>query len=269
LCGGDVGIDPVLRSCALRGSNSGMKTPPIIGVSACLQQGPRGLQHIVRNQYVDAVVTGIGGVPLLLPAIGSAQNIAAILSRIDGLVMTGSPTNVEPGEYGGKSRPGTLHDPARDATTLPLLRAAVARGLPVLGLCRGHQELNVALGGSLHQHVEELPGRIDHRAPDSDDVEARYAHRHWVDLAPGGWLHSLKGEPRAFVNSLHGQAIDRLADGLVVEATHEDGTIEAVRWTGGPGFALGLQWHPEWHVETDPFAAAIFTEFGKIVENGI
>ena len=247
-----------------------MKKPPVIGIVACLQQGPRGLQHIVRAQYVEAVVAGIGAVPVLLPAIGPAQNIAALLSRLDGLVLTGSPSNVEPGAYGGRSRPGTLHDPARDATTLPLLRVAVARGLPVLGLCRGHQELNVALGGSLHQHVQELPGRIDHRAPDSDDMDARYAHRHWVDLASDGLLHRLNGGAgRAFVNSLHGQAIDRLAEGLAIEATHEDGTIEAVRWTGGPGFALGLQWHPEWHVKTDPFSAAIFAEFGRIVENGI
>jgi putative glutamine amidotransferase len=247
-----------------------MKKPPVIGISACMQQGPRGLQHIVRAQYVEAVVAGMGAVPVLLPAIGPTQNIAALLSRIDGLVLTGSPSNVEPGEYGGKSRPGTLHDPARDATTLPLLRAAVARGLPVLGLCRGHQELNVALGGSLHQHVQELPGRIDHRAPDSDDMDARYAQRHWVDLATDGLLHRLNGDNgRAFVNSLHGQAIDRLAEGLVVEATHEDGTIEAVRWVGGPGFALGLQWHPEWHVESDALSKAIFAEFAEIVKKRI
>lgn len=244
-----------------------MKHAPVIGISACLQQGPRAPQHIVRVQYVNAVVAGMGAVPVLLPAIGAAQNIEALLHRLDGLLLTGSASNVAPGYYGAKSREGTLHDPDRDATTLPLARSAVAAGLPVLALCRGHQELNVALGGSLHQHVEELPGRIDHRAPESDQIDMRYAQRHWIDLVPGGLLHRLNAGPRAYVNSLHGQAIDRLADGLAVEATHSDGTIEAVRWTKGPGFALGLQWHPEWHVETDAFSAAIFAEFAQIVEN--
>lgn len=242
-----------------------MRNPPVIGISACLQQGPRSLQHIVRIQYVDAVLDGMGGVPLLLPAIGARQQAGAVLDRIDGLLLTGSPSNVEPTHYGAISREGTLHDPARDATTLPLIREALARGLPILALCRGHQELNVALGGSLHQHVQELPGRIDHRAPDQGTMDERYAQRHWVDLVPGGALRAMAGADRAWVNSLHGQAIDRLADGLAVEATHEDGTIEAVRWTKGPGFALGLQWHPEWHVRTDALSQAIFRAFGEAV----
>jgi putative glutamine amidotransferase len=246
-----------------------MKKSFIVGISACLQDGPRTPQHIVRVQYVDAVANGMGAVPVLLPAIGAAQDIQTLLGRIDALLLTGSPSNVAPGHYGARARPGTLHDTARDETTLPLVRAAIARGVPVLALCRGHQELNVALGGSLHQHVEELPGRIDHRAPDAENIDARYAQRHWIGLDPGGLLHRLNGGPRAYVNSLHGQAIDQLANGLAVEATHDDGTIEAVRWTGGPGFALGLQWHPEWHVESDAFSKAIFAEFAQIVKKGI
>jgi putative glutamine amidotransferase len=242
-----------------------MKKSPVIGVSACLQSGHRGPQHIVRVQYVDAVLDGIGGVPFILPAVAARQDVEAVLDRLDGLLLTGSPSNVEPSHYGDTSRPETLHDPARDATTLPLIRAALSRGMPLLAVCRGHQELNVALGGSLHQHVEELPGRIDHRAPEHPDMDARYALRHWIDLVPGGLLHGLAGDMRAFVNSLHGQAIDRLAEGLAVEATHADGTIEAVRWTKGPGFALGLQWHPEWHVRSDPFAAAIFCRFAEAI----
>ncbi|MBI1245777.1 MAG: gamma-glutamyl-gamma-aminobutyrate hydrolase family protein [Alphaproteobacteria bacterium] len=243
-----------------------MRNSPVIGVSACLQQGPRSLQHIVRIQYVDAVLDGMGGVPLLLPAVGARQQAEAVLDRIDGLLLTGSPSNVEPRHYGAASREGTLHDPARDATTLPLIRAALARGLPVLALCRGHQELNVALGGSLHQHVEEMPGRINHQAPSEGTMDERYVQRHWVDLVPGGFLRSLAGTGRAWVNSLHNQAIDRLGEGLAVEATHEDGTIESVRWTKGPGFALGLQWHPEWHVRTDAFSKAIFRAFGEAIE---
>ena len=243
-----------------------MKNPPVVGVSACLQPSNRGPIHTVRVQYVDAVLDGLGGVPLLLPAIGARQDVAAVLDRLDGLLLTGSPSNVEPRHYGATGRPTTLHDPARDATTLPLIRAALEHGLPVLALCRGHQELNVALGGSLHQHVEEMPGRIDHSAPASDDMNRRYALRHWVELAPGGLLEKINGgNPRAYVNSLHSQAIDRLADGLAVEARHEDGTIEAARWTKGPGWALGVQWHPEWHVRGDEFARAIFRAFSDAI----
>lgn len=242
-----------------------MPPAPLIGVSACLESGPRTAQHIVRVQYVDAVTEGMGACPVILPAIGTRQDAAALIERLDGLLLTGSPSNVEPAHYGAAALPGMAHDPARDATTLPLIRAALARGLPVLALCRGHQELNVALGGSLHQNLGDVPGRFDHSPPTSGDNDARYAQRHWVDLAPDGVLARLAGAPRAFVNSLHLQAVDRLGDGLAVEATHEDGTIEAVRWTRGPGFALGLQWHPEWHVRSDELAKAIFRRFAQAV----
>lgn len=243
-----------------------MSRPLLIGVTADLQQGPVHLQHIARVQYVNAVVDGMDAIPLVLPAIGARQNVETILDRLDGLLFTGSPSNVAPSHYGVPGEGRAPFDPARDATTLPLLRAALARGVPTLCLCRGHQELNVALGGTLHQYVETLPGKIDHRAPEHDDMNVRYANRHWIDLAAGGFLRDISGQPRAFVNSLHGQAIDRLADGLAIEATHDDGTIEAVRWTGGPGFALGLQFHPEWHIKTDAFSAAIFKRFADIVD---
>jgi putative glutamine amidotransferase len=242
-----------------------MPSTPLIGVSACLESGPRTEHHVVRVQYVDAVTDGMGACPVILPAIGNRQDVAALVGRIDGLLLTGSPSNVDPAHYGADARPGMARDPARDATTLPLIRAALARGLPVLALCRGHQELNVALGGSLHQNLGDLPGRFDHSPPTSGDNDLRYAHRHWVDLVPGGLLAGLAGSTRAFVNSLHLQAVDRPGEGLAVEATHEDGTIEAVRWTRGPGFALGLQWHPEWHVRSDAFAKAIFGRFARAV----
>lgn len=243
-----------------------MPRSALIGVTADLQQGPIHLQHIARVQYVNAVLDGMDAVPVVLPAIGARLEIGAVLDRLDGLLFTGSPSNVEPARYGVAGEGRAPSDPARDATTLPLLREAVTRGLPTLCLCRGHQELNVALGGTLHQYVETLPGKIDHRAPEHDDANVRYANRHWVDFAPGALLREIAGSDRAFVNSLHGQAIDRLAEGLAVEAMHADGTIEAVRWTRGPGFALGLQWHPEWHIKTDPFAAAIFRHFAETVD---
>lgn len=244
-----------------------MRTPPLIGVTADLQQGPVHRQHIARVQYVNAVLDGIGGAPVVIPAIADRQNIDALLERLDGLLFTGSPSNVDPATYGVGGEGRAPADPDRDATTLPLLRAALAKGVPILAICRGHQELNVAAGGTLHQYVERLPDHIDHRAPEHDDPNVRYANRHWVEVVPGSLLARLTDSTsRLFVNSLHGQGIDRLGDGLAVEATHADGTIEAVRWTKGPGFAFGVQWHPEWHIKTDKFAAAIFRHFAIIVD---
>jgi putative glutamine amidotransferase len=244
-----------------------MRNPPLIGVTADLQQGPVHRQHIARIQYVNAVLDGIGGMPVVIPAIADRQNIDVLLERLDGLLFTGSPSNVDPAAYGAGGEGRAPADPDRDATTLPLLRSALAKGVPILAICRGHQELNVAAGGTLHQYVELLPGHIDHRAPENDDPNVRYANRHWVEVVPGSLLARLSDSTsRLFVNSLHGQGIDRLGDGLVVEATHEDGTIEAVRWTKGPGFAFGVQWHPEWHIKTDKFAAAIFRHFANVVD---
>ena len=178
-------------------------------------------------------------------------------------MVTGSPSNVDPSHYGGPApREGNEADPARDATTLPLIRQAIARGLPLLCICRGLQELNVALGGSLHQHVHELPGRLDHRSDKSKALPDRYGPAHPIRLTPGGRLQALfDGATRIDVNSLHGQGIDRLADRLKVEALAEDGTVEAVsiRTTR---FALAVQWHPEWQVLENPWSRRLFAAFG-------
>jgi putative glutamine amidotransferase len=241
---------------------------PLIGVTACMRPIERHEFHAVAKQYVRAIVDGAGGLPLIVPALGETLEIAEIVARIDGLLLTGSPSNVEPRHYSGSpARRGTKQDRERDATTLPLIRRAIAAGVPVLGLCRGVQELNVALGGTLHQHVHELPGARDHRAPDSEDNDVRYAPVHSVHLASGGLLARLAGANEAEVNSLHAQAIDRLAPGLAVEATAPDGVIEAVRLTDGAdaragAFMLGVQWHPEWHIANDRLSRAIFAAFG-------
>ncbi len=240
-----------------------MSATPLIGLTACVRAGERHRFHSVATQYVSAVVVGAGGVPLIVPALGEQTDFAALIARLDGLLLTGSPSNVEPHRYGGGDSPaGTLHDAARDATTLPLIRLAIEAGLPLLAICRGHQELNVALGGTLHQHVHELPGRRDHRARDLPNNEERYGYAHTVRLAPGGLLGRLAGAGEATVNSLHAQAIDRLAPGLAVEATSPDGIVEAVRVMAAKTFALGVQWHPEWHIANDPLARAIFAAFG-------
>ncbi|CAD5105792.1 gamma-glutamyl-gamma-aminobutyrate hydrolase family protein [Zestomonas carbonaria] len=237
---------------------------PLIGVSACTKQIGSYPYHIVGDKYVRAVVEGAGGLPLVIPALGELLDQAALLDSLDGLLFTGSPSNVEPHLYGGPaSAPGTLHDPDRDRTTLPLLRAAVAAGIPVLGICRGFQEMNVAFGGSLHQKVHEVGPFMDHREPENEPLEVQYAPSHPLQVQPGGVLAGL-GLPREIrVNSIHGQGVDRLAPGLRVEALAPDGLIEAVSIEGAGSFALGVQWHPEWQVRANPDYLAIFQAFGE------
>ena len=187
-----------------------------------------------------------------------------LLGRLDGLMFTGSASNVEPHHYSGPpSAPGTLHDPARDATTLPLIRKAVAAGIPVLGICRGFQEMNVAFGGTLHQKVHELEGRFDHREDVNQELDVQYGPAHEVSLTPDGLLRGLSGQDRITVNSLHAQGIDRLGDGLSIEATAPDGLVEAFRVQRARAFALAVQWHPEWKVMSNPFSRALFAAFGS------
>jgi putative glutamine amidotransferase len=240
---------------------------PVIGIQCCRREiaTPSGNfpGHAVVKKYVDAVVEGAGGMAMLIPAEGDARWAAALVSRIDGLLVPGSPSNVEPHHYAGApSLPDSPCDPARDAIILPLLRAAIEADIPVLGICRGIQELNVALGGTLHQELHVVPGRLDHRAPSLAEIDARYAHRaHPVSLAPGGTLAALAGSLSLDVNSLHHQGIDRLAPGLAIEAVAPDGQIEAVRLEGAR-FVIGVQWHPEFRFAEDPFSVKLLAAFG-------
>lgn len=238
---------------------------PLVAVTACVKSINDAPFHSVEDKYLHAVSAGAQATPIVLPAIGAAVDIDELCARFDGFVFTGSLSNVEPSHYAGTpSRAGTAHDPQRDATTLPLLRRLIAADAPVLALCRGMQELNVACGGTLHQHVHELPGKLDHRAPPSTLPRAvRYApEHHRVRLQPGGLLADLTGLDSIMVNSLHEQAIDRLGAGLEVEATAPDGLIEAVRFAG-KRFVLGVQWHPEACVDFDAPSRAIFAGFGR------
>ncbi len=239
----------------------------IIGIQCCRREitTPNGAHpaHAVVKKYVDAVVDGAGGLPLLVPAEGDRLAAEAIISRLDGLLVPGSPSNVEPHHYEGcPSKPDTLHDPARDGIVLPLLRAAVKADLPVFAICRGIQELNVALGGSLHQELCNLPGRLTHYAGHLPTVDERYAHRaHSVELTAGGMLARLTDVRSLQVNSLHHQGIDRLAPSLTVEAVAPDGQVEAVS-IAGARFILGVQWHPEFRFAEDPIATRLFAAFG-------
>jgi putative glutamine amidotransferase len=241
-----------------------IERPPVVGIPACLVVAEHFAFHRVGAKYVDSVVDGAGALPLLIPALGARLEVDPVLDGLDGLLITGSPSNVEPHHYGGPPpRDDSPADPARDATTLPLIRRALARGVPLLAICRGLQELNVALGGTLHQEVHELSGRLDHRSDKTVGPEERYAPAHEVALTRGGRLQALLGgAERIAVNSLHAQAIDRLAPGLDVEATAPDGTIEAVAVRAAPAFALAVQWHPEWRVLDNPISRRLYAAFG-------
>jgi putative glutamine amidotransferase len=232
----------------------------VVGIPACAKSVDDLQAHVAPARYAEALMGGAGALPVLLPPVGA--EMLAILDRLDGLLLSGSPSNVEPHLYGEAEdlTPGA-HDPRRDATTLPLVRAAIDRGIPVLAICRGIQELNVALGGTLLQRVQEVPGRLDHRWGEAERTpEYWFRPQHKVSVT--GQLARIVGAGEIAVNSLHQQAIDRPADALVVEATAPDGTIEAVRVGGAPGWAFGVQWHPEWNFRTDASSAAIFRAFG-------
>ena len=224
---------------------------PLVGVSACFKENGRGgWHHTVGDKYVQAVVRAVGALPVLIPAIGpelgddaaTTEALDRLLETLDGVLLTGSPSNVEPHHYGKESRPGTAHDAARDATTLPLIRHTIDRGVPLFAICRGLQEVNVALGGSLHQLVHEVDGRRDHRSPKSPDMDVN--------------------ERRVRVNSLHAQGVDVLASRARVEATCcEDGQVEALSVPDAPGFVLALQWHPEYKALENPVSMKVFSAF--------
>ncbi|MGZ0783259.1 gamma-glutamyl-gamma-aminobutyrate hydrolase family protein [Pseudomonas sp. TKO26] len=242
-----------------------MSRLPLIGITACSRQIGLHAYHISGDEYVQAVASAAQGVPVILPSLAQLVSPSDILDGLDGILFTGSPSNIEPFHYQGPaSAPGTAHDSARDAATLPLLDAAVAAGVPVLGICRGFQEMNVALGGSLHQNVHEVQPFMDHRHDEEADqpLDAWYAPAHDVHVQAGGVLAGL-GLPQTIqVNSIHAQGVERLAPGLRVEALAADGLVEAISVEASKAFALGVQWHPEWQVSCNPHYLAIFQAFG-------
>jgi putative glutamine amidotransferase len=189
--------------------------------------------------------------------------IDELLERLDGILLTGSASNVEPHRYAGPaSDPGTPHDPHRDALTLPLIPRAIENGLPVFGVCRGFQEMNVAFGGTLWQKVHEAPGLSDHRENKDDPLELQYGPAHEVELVRDGLLHGLAGQDRVTVNSVHAQGVRTLGSALEIEARAPDGLVEAFRVRAAPAFAVAVQWHPEWQVMSNPFSRALFAAFG-------
>lgn len=238
---------------------------PIIAVAADVKDVDGYRWHAVADTYLRAVREGANALPLILPALEDID-FRALLDRVDGVLFPGSRSNVHPSLYDQAESDVTRpHDVARDALTLPLIRATLDRGVPLLAVCRGMQELNVAQGGSLVPEVHLVDGRHDHRAPASDDQDTRFAIRQDVEVQPGGLLAGIVGAGALAVNSLHRQAIDVLGTDLDIEAVANDGTIEAVSVRGARSFALGVQWHPEYWVTTDAPSRAIFEAFGKAV----
>jgi putative glutamine amidotransferase len=237
---------------------------PLIGIPADRKLLGHHYFHCVGEKYLHAVAEGADAIPVLIPSLGEGLELDDFVQQLDGLLLPGSPSNVEPHHYkGDPSEPGTLHDPHRDATTLPLIPKIVSAGLPLLAICRGFQEVNVAYGGTLWQKVHEVPGFRDHREDLTADVDVQYGPAHEVSLQPEGLLRRLAGSDKLKVNSLHWQGVRDLAPGLDVEARAEDGIVEAFSVRGAPNFAVAVQWHPEWKFKNNPFSCALFAAFGE------
>jgi putative glutamine amidotransferase len=219
--------------------------------------------HAVGQKYILAVAEGAQATPLIIPAISDYLDINTLLLLADGILLTGSPSNLHPSHFGqAVHNPDLPLDPARDALTLSLVRAAIDVGVPLLAICRGFQELNVAFGGSLHQTVHEVSGLIDHREVAGKSIKEQYEAAHPVSLLIRGKLEAIVGSNQMMVNSIHGQGIDRLGLGLTAEAHAPDGLIEAISVDKSKSFAMGVQWHPEWQVMKNPDYLAIFKAFG-------
>lgn len=237
---------------------------PLVWLPAChrdLDLSDPGGYTVLADRYA-AAATALGLQPVLFPMAGAAD-VADLLEGVDGVLLTGSPSNVEAARFGATPLATDLLDPRRDALTMALVPGAIETGTPLLGVCRGLQEMNVALGGSLHQQLHAEPGLMDHREPDGAALDVQFAIRHEVRLLPGSAFAQWAGGATAMVNSLHGQGIKRLAESLVPEALAPDGLVEGVRVAGARAFAFGVQWHPEWRHESNPFYAQTLEAFAR------
>jgi putative glutamine amidotransferase len=247
------------------GGPNQMSAAPIVGLPADTFEKSGFLFHSVGDKYLRAVAEIAKCQPLMIPS-SEVINLDDVLDQLHGLVLTGAPSNVHPPHYG--DQPSADHEPydhARDMTTFQLIRKAVDRGMPFFCICRGFQELNVVLGGTLEAELQRGPGRLDHRAKPSEDVDVRYAPAHKITIAPGGFLERILGKRETIVNSIHRQGIRKLAPLLAAEAVAPDGIIEAVSVKGAKSFAFGTQWHPEYKASDNPDSLRLFTAFGDAV----
>lgn len=237
---------------------------PLVGVTADYRTYSNAPYHVVGDKYLRAVWEASNCTPIIIPALAESQEAAELLDCLDGLLFTGSPSNVHPTRYGHTpSEHYEPHDEARDAMAFQLIEAALEKGLPSLFICRGFQELNAALGGTLFPKLQEVEGRLDHRMPKDDDPDVRYGLRHSMSFTPGGIFAQIAGATEIEVNSLHGQGIDAPAPGIEVEGLAPDGTPEAVTVKGAKRFALGVQWHPEYKPLENDFSTRLFRAFSE------
>jgi putative glutamine amidotransferase len=245
--------------------NHPLSFQPVVAIIADRFERQKHMAHAVLEGYVHALAKVARVLPIIVPAHAEGVDAETLIASIDGLLLTGSPSNVAAERYGAEPLPAcTFVDPHRDAVSLPLLPKILEAKVPLLGICRGFQELNVAFGGTLERAVHDQPGRLDHREGDHGrPLEHWYEDRHAIDIVPGGRLAQLSNEATAMVNSLHHQGVERLGAGLRVEAKAPDGLIEAVSVESATQFTLGVQWHPEMRVDDSPLAHAIFTAFGN------
>ena len=240
-----------------------MRPKPIIGVPADRRVLEPHPFHMAGEKYLKAVIEAADAVPLIIPVLADDLAIDELVDQVDGVLLTGSPSDLEPRHYGSESDDQhALRDPHRDALTLPIAKHALETGVPLFAICRGFQELNVVLGGTLHQKVKDVPGYHNHKENPDDPLDVQYGPSHPVTLPEGGFLAGLAGAGEVMVNSLHGQGIARLADDVTVEAVADDGLIEAFTVDGATAFALAVQWHPEWQVTSNEFSSAMFRAFG-------
>jgi putative glutamine amidotransferase len=240
---------------------------PIVAVVADIREFENYSWHCVPDQYMTAAFNVSGVLPLLVPAFGDDIDFDALLARVDGVMLSGSKSNVHPSNFGVEAHEKyEPYDTDRDATSLPLIRAAIEKGVPLFAICRGIQELNVALGGTLATEIQEADGMMDHRAPSSPDQAERFALAHSVKTKPGSCIEKIIGGD-VRVNSLHRQAIDNIAPRLQVEASADDGTVEAVSVIDAKGYAVGVQWHPEYWAKTDDTSRRLFEAFGDAVRD--
>ncbi len=241
-----------------------MDTPVVVGLGADLKLIEPHPYHCVGDKYLRAVAQWANAVPVIVPALSDSVAVERYLDLLDGLVLTGSYSNMHPRHYGETELPDdpSLRDPARDDLSLALIKAAIRRAIPTFAICRGFQEVNVAFGGSLHQMLENVPGIFDHLEDKNASLSEQYAPSHRVSFSDGGYLQRLTGQPDAIVNSLHGQGVNKLGSGLSCEAVADDGLIEAFTVDNSPGFALAVQWHPEWQPADNPFYQVLWQAFG-------
>ena len=237
---------------------------PLIGLPSDTYEKDDLLYHSIGDKYLRAVHDVAACAPVMIPSLGDDHDLEPVLDRLDGVIMTGATSNVHPPHFG--EQPTQAHEPYdhhRDSSTLRLIRKVLERKMPLLCICRGFQELNVVFGGTLETEIQQAEGRLDHRSPESDEIDVRYGPVHEISIRENGPFHEIFGKTTIMVNTVHRQGISRLADGLTIEATAPDGIIEAVSIDNAGEFALGVQWHPEYKAAQNPYSVKLFEAYGK------